>query len=101
MPEDPRNQGKNALKQADRATRRGDLAAAERWTRIAERMAEAAHKLADIPAPPEESAEAIRAELARIPTGLQTAYGPASRIGSTAAPVTTIQNGPGKEADRT
>ena len=63
MPEHPRNEGKRALKQADRAVRRGDLAAAERWSRIAERMAEAAHKLAQAPRDDPATAEAIRAEL--------------------------------------
>ena len=63
MPERPRNQGKHALKQADRAARRGDLAAAERWTRTAERMAEAAHKLGQAPSDDPATAEAIRAEL--------------------------------------
>lgn len=63
MPEDPRDQTRHALKQADRAVRRGDLAAAERWSRIAERMAEAARKLSEAPLDDPATAEAIRAEL--------------------------------------
>jgi hypothetical protein len=45
--------------------RLGDVARAERWTKVAERMAAAAQKLAEAPAPVEDwkEAEAIRAEL--------------------------------------
>jgi hypothetical protein len=63
MPEHPRRQGKHALKHAARAARRGDLAAAERWSRIAERMAEAAQNLSAAPPDDAQAAETIRAEL--------------------------------------
>jgi hypothetical protein len=63
----PREAGASALKQARAASRRGDLAAAERWSKSAERMAAAAEKLANLPPPPDswENEEALRAELRR------------------------------------
>ncbi len=63
----PRETGASALKQARGAARRGDLAAAERWSKTAERMAGAAEKLANLPLPPDswEKEEALRAELRR------------------------------------
>ena len=61
----PRQAAQTALKQASRAAKRGDLAAAERWSKTAERLAAAAERLAALP--PEvsdvENEEALRAEI--------------------------------------
>ncbi len=61
----PRDDATAALKQANNASRRGDLAAAERWSKTAERMAQAAERLASLPPPPDEDEESRRAELRR------------------------------------
>jgi hypothetical protein len=60
-----RQAGESALKQARRAAKRGDLAAAEKWSKLAERMARAAEKLAAAPAPiPDyQEEERLRAEI--------------------------------------
>lgn len=64
--------GVNALKQADAAARRGDHAAADRWSKTAERMAAAAERLAKTAPPPatpeneETMREALRAKIARF-----------------------------------
>ncbi|MBC7767485.1 MAG: hypothetical protein H7124_01720 [Phycisphaerales bacterium] len=49
MADDPRAQAHNALKQAERAAKRGALAEAERWSKTAERCAAAVVKLATTP----------------------------------------------------
>ena len=63
--DDARNAGESALKQARRAAKQGDLAACEKWSKNAERMALAAEKLAALPPPQDsyENEEALRAEL--------------------------------------
>lgn len=63
--DDARNAGESALKQARRAAKQGDLAACEKWSKNAERMALAAEKLAALPQPEDsyENEEALRAEL--------------------------------------
>ena len=55
----------NAIKQASRAAKHGDLAAAERWTKNAERLAEAVVRTAGVQAPVMSAAEeeSLRAEL--------------------------------------
>jgi hypothetical protein len=60
-----REQGYAALKSAERAARKNDLAAAKKWTDTAARMAEIAAKLANTPAPQSswEEEEAVREEL--------------------------------------
>lgn len=65
MTEDSHRRGEQALKRAERAARLGDLAAAERWTKVAERTAAAARNLAEAPKPVEDwqETEALRAEL--------------------------------------
>jgi hypothetical protein len=60
-----REEAAAAIKQANKASRRGDLAAAERWSKTAERMAQAAERLAAIPEPIRHDEEAQRAELRR------------------------------------
>lgn len=55
--------GRNALKQAHRAVRRHDLAAAERWSKTAERLAAAAERFAALPAPEPVDSEAVREDL--------------------------------------
>jgi len=57
-----RNTAEHALKQANMAARRGDLNAAERWSKTAERMAEAAERLADSAPEPEVDEEELRRE---------------------------------------
>jgi hypothetical protein len=61
----PHARAEHALRQASRASKAGDVAAAERWSKTAERLAAAAERLAGAPAfyDPEENAEAKRAEL--------------------------------------
>jgi hypothetical protein len=56
-----------ALKQAEAAARHGDLAAAERWSKTADRLAAVAARMEAIAAPPpeEEDIEECRAELRR------------------------------------
>ncbi len=49
MSNDQRAQAHNALKQAERAAKRGAIAEAERWSKIAERCAVAVEKLAATP----------------------------------------------------
>ena len=49
MQTDPRQQGEHALKQANRAAKRGDLVAAERWTKTAHQMAAVHAQLAAAP----------------------------------------------------
>ena len=49
MSDDPHTNAHNALKQAERAAKRGLVAEAERWSKIAERCAAAAEKLAAAP----------------------------------------------------
>lgn len=70
MSEDSRTQAHAALKQAQRAAKRGDLADAERWSKTAERLAAAAEKLGALPgvAIDDEAEEAaLRAEfMARL-----------------------------------
>ncbi|MBX9746734.1 MAG: hypothetical protein K2X34_07520 [Hyphomonadaceae bacterium] len=57
----------HALKQAQRAVRNGNLVQAERWTKVSERLVDAAARLAQAPQPinDEENEEARRAELRR------------------------------------
>jgi hypothetical protein len=61
----PSEEARHALKHASSAAKRGDHVAAERWSKIAERMSAAAEKLAALPPPQkdEAQAEALRAEL--------------------------------------
>jgi hypothetical protein len=61
----PRESAQSALKQAERAARKGDLASAERWSKTAERMSAAAAKLASLQpsGPSYEEEEALRREL--------------------------------------
>jgi predicted nucleic acid-binding Zn ribbon protein len=67
MSQTPREEAQIALKQAQRAAKRGDAREAERWSKTAERLAAAAEKLASLPAPEIENPEALREEfLARI-----------------------------------
>ncbi|MES1201735.1 MAG: hypothetical protein ABUS57_09850 [Pseudomonadota bacterium] len=66
---DLKQRGEAALKQAERAAHRGKLAEAKKWTDVAQQMAVAARRVAEIePPPPDyENEEALRAELrARI-----------------------------------
>lgn len=58
-----REEAEAALKQAHRATKRGDAREAERWSKTAERLAAAAEKLAASAPEEEEDEEAIRAEI--------------------------------------
>lgn len=62
--ENPRDEAVAALKQAENAARRGDVAKAERWTKTAERLAASAERVAALP-PPTDDDEALRAELRR------------------------------------
>jgi len=56
----------HALKQANRAAKQGDLVAAERWSKLAERITIAAGSSGwDAPEDRSEEAEALRAELLR------------------------------------
>jgi hypothetical protein len=57
----------NALKQADAATRRGDLKDAQHWSKVAEQLSKSAERLASLPPPEDDGAaeEARRAELRR------------------------------------
>jgi len=57
-----RAEAEAALDQAKKAARRGDVSAAERWTKTAERMAAVAQKLVETPEE-EEDAEALREEI--------------------------------------
>lgn len=75
----PRAEAEHALKQAQRAAKRGDVKDAERWSKTAERMAAAAERLAALPAPVDpddpEREEALRAELrARLRRFAQVAH---------------------------
>lgn len=64
MNEDPHEQARHVIKQAERAAKRGDHAAAERWTRTAERLALAASHVKAAPqAMTVEEDEALCAEL--------------------------------------
>lgn len=66
---DTREQADHALKQAQRAAKRGDLRESERWSKVAANMALAAEKLSASapPAMSPQDEEAMRAELrARI-----------------------------------
>lgn len=60
-----RAQGYAALKSAEKAARRNDLAAAKRWTDTAKRMADIANQLANMPPPQRswEEEQAINQEL--------------------------------------
>lgn len=64
---DPREETHAAIVQARKAAKRGDLAAAERWSKTAARLAEATRTLAASAPPPEpeEDVEELRAELRR------------------------------------
>lgn len=63
---DPQQQrGAHALRQSERAARRGDLAEAERWTKVATQAAAAAERLASANVLSEEEDEKMRAELRR------------------------------------
>jgi sRNA-binding protein len=55
----------HALKQAQRAAKKGDLANAERWSKAAERMASAAGHLKQAAPPPDDNEKERRAELRR------------------------------------
>lgn len=59
--------GDYALRQAERAAKRGDLAAAERWTKIATQNQKLRAEAAARPAPPStiEEEDALREELQR------------------------------------
>ncbi|MBY0562987.1 MAG: hypothetical protein K2P58_02275 [Hyphomonadaceae bacterium] len=72
----PRTEAEHALKQAQRAAKRGDIKEAERWSKTAERMVAAAEKLRALPAPEAEpDEEALRAELrARLRRLADAAY---------------------------
>lgn len=63
----PRERGRYALRQADRAARHGDLVAAERWTKLAREAVRQAQLLAALPPEPSPEAdeEATREELRR------------------------------------
>lgn len=61
----PRDEAAAAIRQANNAIRRGDLAAAERWSKTAERLTQTAERLAALPPPPDTNEEARRAELRR------------------------------------
>jgi hypothetical protein len=63
----PRDEAAHAFKQAKRAAKSGDLAAAERWSKTAERLAGVAARLAHAPqdAEMDEGEEERRAELRR------------------------------------
>lgn len=66
MSEDrPRKHAASALKQAERAARKGDLALAERWSKVAAQTTAAAERLAALPPEPDscEDDEALRAEI--------------------------------------
>ena len=64
MPDDPHTQAQHMIKQAQLAARRGDHAAAERWTRTAERFAITAQRIQDkLPLSSEEENEALCADL--------------------------------------
>lgn len=58
----PREEAETALKQARLAAKRGDAREAERWSRIAERMAAAAEKLGALPRDSKDEA-ALREEI--------------------------------------
>jgi hypothetical protein len=62
---DAHAQGHAALKSAEKAARRNDLAAAKQWTATAKRMADIADQLANtpLPEPSWEEEEAIRQQL--------------------------------------
>jgi hypothetical protein len=59
----PREEAEAAMKQAQRAIKRGDGREAERWSKTAERLAAAAEKLAAAPPEEEVDEEALREEL--------------------------------------
>lgn len=64
---EPHDKAEHALRQANRAAKSGDLAGAERWTKVGERLVVAAERLAQTPQQidDEENEEARRAELRR------------------------------------
>jgi len=61
------DKAEHALRQANRAAKSGDLAQAERWTKVSERLVDAAARLAQTPQQIDdlENEEARRAELRR------------------------------------
>jgi hypothetical protein len=62
----PRERGHAALRQADRAAKRGDLVEAERWTKLAREAAAQYERLNAAPPPSwEDNIEETRAELLR------------------------------------
>lgn len=63
MKQNPREEAEAALKQAQRAAKRGDLREAERWSKTAERLVAAAEKFAALPQPEEEDEDALREEI--------------------------------------
>ena len=64
MSEDPHKQAQHMIKQAQLAARRGDHAAAERWTRTAERFALTAQRIQDkLPLSSEEEDEALVSDM--------------------------------------
>ncbi len=67
MSSDPRFQNQHALKQAARASKRGDLAGAERWLKVAAQSAEQLERFLSQPSEPVgyEDEEAVREELRR------------------------------------
>jgi hypothetical protein len=68
-PDNPHEQGEHALRQAHKAAKRGDLAAAAHWSKVADQMSRAAERLAANPPPVNEMSweeeEELRAELRR------------------------------------
>ena len=65
--QDPRKGAEEAMRQSFAAARRKDQAAAERWSKVAERLAVSAEKLGALPPLPGsvEEEEALQAELLR------------------------------------
>lgn len=65
--DDSRAQAQAAINQARKAAKRGDLIEAERWSKAAARLADAARTLGAIAPPPdpEEDVEELRLELRR------------------------------------
>ncbi len=64
MPNDPHAQAQHFIRQAQRAAKHGDHAAAERWTRTAERFALTVQRIQDkLPLSSEEEDEALVNEL--------------------------------------
>lgn len=70
--QEAREQGYSALKSAERAARKNDLAAAKKWTDTAKRMADIAAQLANTPMPKpsweeeEEIREVLRERLTKL-----------------------------------